>query len=97
MSGVDPLAAAVAGNADLAALVDAELAQLAADAQALRALLVEDAVLTARVLPSNGLTDLLEIRRIILSTLLAGVVALAATALAPSAASFLLAAFATGA
>ena len=61
MSGVDPLAAAVAGNADLAALVDAELAQLAADAQALRALLVEDAVLTARVLPSNGLTDLLEI------------------------------------
>jgi hypothetical protein len=61
MSGVDPLAAAAAGNADLAALVDAELAQLAADAQALRALLVEDAVLTARVLPSNGLTDLLEI------------------------------------
>src|SRR5437764_4872630 len=43
------------------------------------------------------LTDLFEIRRIILSTLLAGVVALAATALAPSAASFLLAAFATGA
>ncbi|MBV9409695.1 MAG: hypothetical protein JO164_12785, partial [Candidatus Eremiobacteraeota bacterium] len=58
---VDPLAGAVAGNADLAALVDAELAQLAADAQALRALLVEDAVVTARVLPSNGLTDLLEI------------------------------------
>ncbi|MBV8644616.1 MAG: hypothetical protein JO225_12000, partial [Candidatus Eremiobacteraeota bacterium] len=58
---VDPLAGAAAGNADLAALVDAELAQLAADAQALRALLVEDAVVTARVLPSNGLTDLLEI------------------------------------
>src|SRR5260370_4789480 len=56
--GIDPLAA---GGADLAALIDAELASLAADAQALRALLVVDAVVTARVLPSNGLTDLLEI------------------------------------
>ncbi|MDB5043746.1 MAG: hypothetical protein JWN27_4472 [Candidatus Eremiobacteraeota bacterium] len=55
---IDPLAA---GVADLAALIDAELASLAADAQALRALLVVDAVVTARVLPSNGLTDLLEI------------------------------------
>jgi hypothetical protein len=62
MSAVDPLAAAVAAaNADLAALIDGELAQLAADAQALRGLLVEDAVITARVLPSNGLTDLIEI------------------------------------
>jgi hypothetical protein len=58
---IDPLAAIVAGNADLAALIDAELAQLATDAQALRALLVEGAVVTARVLPSNGLTDLLQI------------------------------------
>ena len=58
---VDPLAASAAGGADLAALVDAEIAALAADAQALRALLVEGAVVTARVLPSNGLTDLLEI------------------------------------
>ena len=58
---IDPLAAIVAGNPDLAALIDAELAQLATDAQALRALLVENAVVTARVLPSNGLTDLLEI------------------------------------
>jgi hypothetical protein len=58
---IDPLAAAVSGGADLQALIDAELAQLAADAQALRAMLVEDAVVTARVLPSNGLTDLLEI------------------------------------
>jgi len=40
-------------NPDLAALIDAELAQLATDAQALRALLVENAVVTARVLPSN--------------------------------------------
>src|SRR5260370_36413702 len=56
--GIDPLAA---GGADLAALIDAELASLAADAQALRALLVVDAVVTARVLPSNGLTDLIEI------------------------------------
>ncbi len=58
---IDPLAGIVAGNADLAALIDAELSQLATDAQALRALLVENAVVTARVLPSNGLTDLLEI------------------------------------
>src|ERR1700682_1996192 len=53
---VDALAAA---NAELAALIDAELAQLAAAAQALRGLLVADTVVTARVLPSNGLTDLL--------------------------------------
>jgi hypothetical protein len=58
---IDALAAIVAGDADLAALIDAELAQLASDAQALRGLLVENAVVTARVLPSNGLTDLLEI------------------------------------
>src|SRR6202161_1714148 len=58
---IDSLAAIVAGNADLAALIDSVLAQLAADAQALRGLLVENAVVTARVLPSNGLTDLLEI------------------------------------
>jgi hypothetical protein len=58
---VEPLTAAVTANADLAALIDAELAALAADAQALRALLVEGAVVTARVMPSNGLTDLLEI------------------------------------
>lgn len=55
---VDPLAA---GVADLAALLDAEIASLAADAQALSALLVEGAVVSARVLPSNGLTDLLDI------------------------------------
>ena len=53
--------AAVIGNAELAALIDAEILQLASEAQALRALLVENAVVTARVLPSNGLTDLLEI------------------------------------
>ena len=61
MSGVDPLAAFVAGGGDLAALIDNELAQLAADAKALSALLVEGIVVNARVLPSNGLTDLLEI------------------------------------
>jgi hypothetical protein len=61
MSGVDPLAAFVAGGGDLAALIDNELAQLAADAKALGALLVEGIVVNARVLPSNGLTDLLEI------------------------------------
>jgi hypothetical protein len=58
---IDPLGAIAAANADLAALIDSVLAQLAADAQALRGLLVENAVVTARVLPSNGLTDLLEI------------------------------------
>ncbi|HTJ25297.1 MAG TPA: hypothetical protein VMA36_03940 [Candidatus Limnocylindria bacterium] len=55
---VDPVGA---GLADLAALVDAELAALASDAQALRAVLVENTIVQARVLPSNGLTDLLEI------------------------------------
>ncbi|HEY0395525.1 MAG TPA: hypothetical protein VGD01_13590 [Candidatus Elarobacter sp.] len=58
---VDPVLTAVAGDAGLDALIADELAQLAADAQALRSLLIEGAVLTARVLPSNGLTDLLEI------------------------------------
>ena len=55
---IDPLAA---GVADPAALIDAEIAVLAADAQALRAELVQGAVVAARVLASNGLTDLLEI------------------------------------
>src|SRR5579885_159356 len=61
MAGIDALAAAAAIDASLAAQIDAELAQLAADAQALRGLLVDDMVVTARVLPSNGLTDLVEI------------------------------------
>ncbi|HEX3464816.1 MAG TPA: hypothetical protein VHS78_12285 [Candidatus Elarobacter sp.] len=61
MAGIDALAAAAALDANLAAQIDAELAQLASDAQALRSLLVEDMVVTARVLPSNGLTDLVEI------------------------------------
>src|ERR1700676_2592008 len=61
MSGVDPLAAFVAAGGDLAALIDNELAQLASDAKALSALLVEGIVVNARVMPSNGLTDLLEI------------------------------------
>jgi hypothetical protein len=58
---VDALTALAATDAQLSAQLDAELAQLAVDAQALRALLVEDMVVTARVLPSNGLTDLVEI------------------------------------
>lgn len=56
---IDPVAAV--GGADLAALLDAELASLAADAQALRDLLVEGSVVTATILPSNGLTDLIRI------------------------------------
>lgn len=55
---VDPLAA---GVVNLTALVDAELAALAADAQALQDLLDVGTVVQARVLPSNGLTDLLNI------------------------------------
>jgi len=58
---VDPLAGA--GAADLAALVDAELAVLAANAEALQALVAQNPgmVLAARVLASNGLTDQLQI------------------------------------
>ena len=54
---VDPVAAVAAG--DLAALVDQEIAALANDAAALRNALVEGAIVDAKVLPSNGLTDLL--------------------------------------
>ncbi|HEY0383929.1 MAG TPA: hypothetical protein VGC72_17180 [Candidatus Elarobacter sp.] len=61
MSGVDPLAAFIGGGGDVGALIDNELAQLAADAKALAGLLVEGVVVNARVLPSNGLSDLLEI------------------------------------
>ncbi len=57
---VDP-ASAAAGPSDLPALIASELTALAADAQTLRGMLVENAVISARVLPSNGLTDLIEI------------------------------------
>jgi hypothetical protein len=58
---VDPLG--TTGAAEIAALVDAELASLAANAQALQSLVAQNQgmVLAARVLASNGLTDLLEI------------------------------------
>jgi len=59
--GLDPLAAGASANAAIAAIVDAELAVLAADAAALKALLSDGAVVQARVLPSNGLTDLIQI------------------------------------
>src|SRR5579884_440480 len=58
---VDPAAAGAAGGPDLSALLAAELRALAADAAALRGMLVENAVVSATVLPSNGLTDLLQI------------------------------------
>ncbi len=61
---VDPTAAgssAGAGSAALDALVAAELNALAADAQALQQQVAVGDVLTATVLPSNGLTDLLSI------------------------------------
>ncbi|HZO94737.1 MAG TPA: hypothetical protein VFB22_13400 [Candidatus Baltobacteraceae bacterium] len=58
-AGAASLGAAAGG--DLSALIAAELTSLAADAQALRGILVENAVISAKVLPSNGLTDLLEV------------------------------------
>ena len=61
---VDPAAAAPvngAGSAALDALVAAELNALAADAQALGAQVAVGDVVTATVLPPNGLTDLLNI------------------------------------
>src|SRR5579884_866164 len=58
---VDPAAAGAAGGPDLSAVLAAELRALAADAAALRGMLVENAVVSATVLPSNGLTDLLQI------------------------------------
>src|SRR5579875_1920862 len=63
---VDPASAGAASagaaaGGDLSALIAAELNSLAADAQALRGILVENAVISAKVLPSNGLTDLLDV------------------------------------
>ena len=49
---IDPLAA---GVADLAALIDAELASLAADAQALRALLVVDRTRSSMLRTNKGI------------------------------------------
>jgi hypothetical protein len=54
-------AAAGAAGASLANLIDVELQILAAEGQALRALLAEGDVVQAQVLPPNGLTDLLSI------------------------------------
>src|SRR5476649_1872072 len=60
MAGLDPVASSGA-SANIAAIVDAELAALAADAAALKALLSIGDVVQAQVLPSNGLTDLIQI------------------------------------
>src|SRR5471032_993057 len=60
MAGVDPVSGG-ATNATFAAAVDAELAALAADAKALEALLSAGDIIQAKVLPSNGLTDLIQI------------------------------------
>src|SRR5471032_2458897 len=60
MAGVDPVSGG-ATNATFAAAVDAELAALAADAKALEALLSAGDIVQAKVLPSNGLTDLIQI------------------------------------
>jgi hypothetical protein len=62
VSGIDPTSFAIAGTGpQLAALIEAELSALAADGAALRQLLTEGAVVQARVLPPNGLTDLIQI------------------------------------
>ncbi|MBV8600358.1 MAG: flagellar hook-length control protein FliK [Candidatus Eremiobacteraeota bacterium] len=58
-SGVGPLGGAV--GAAIEAAVNAELAALAADAQALSALLQQGDVVSGTVLPFNGLTDAIEI------------------------------------
>jgi hypothetical protein len=60
MAGVDPVSGG-ATNATFAAAVDAELAALAADAKALEAMLSAGDIIQAKVLPSNGLTDLIQI------------------------------------
>src|SRR5471030_276611 len=60
MAGLDPVAGGAA-NANIAAIVDAELAALAADAQALQSLLSAGDIVQAKVLPSNGLTDLIQV------------------------------------
>jgi hypothetical protein len=60
MSGINPAAGGTAANAAEAAIA-LELQALAADAQALRALLLEGDVVQATVQPFNGITDTLEI------------------------------------
>ena len=56
-------AAAAAANTDAAvqALIAAEIESLAADAQALQSQVTTGQVVTAQVLPSNGMTDLIQI------------------------------------
>src|SRR5579883_3511504 len=62
MSGVNPAAAAAAAAASAAeAALTLELQQLAADAKALSAMLMEGDVVQATVQPFNGMTDVLEI------------------------------------
>ena len=60
---VNPVAAsgAAGANVPVEQLIAAELAALAADAEALQAQLTTGQVVTAQVLPSNGLTDLINI------------------------------------
>ena len=59
---VDPAALAGGGGAALDALITAELNALAADAQALQAQVAIGDILTATVLPPNGLSDLLNVQ-----------------------------------
>src|SRR5579872_2177866 len=60
MAGVNPAAAGASANAVEAAIA-LELQALAADAQALRQLLMEGDVVQATVQPFNGITDTLDI------------------------------------
>src|ERR1039458_2287603 len=60
---VNPVVAAsgAGANVPVEQLIAAELAALTADAEALQAQLTTGQVVTAQVLPSNGLTDLVNI------------------------------------
>jgi hypothetical protein len=62
-AGVNAAAAAAANasNTAVEALISAELNALAADAQALQSQVTAGQVVTAQVLPSNGMTDLIQI------------------------------------
>src|ERR1700691_3668547 len=60
-AGVNIAAAANSSNAAVEALISAELTALAADAQALQGQVTAGQVVTAQVLPSNGLTDRIQI------------------------------------
>ena len=60
-TGAAAAASAAANAAAVEALIAAELNALAADAQALQSMVTTGQVVTAQVLPSNGMTDLINV------------------------------------